>query len=64
LLGAPSSDVQWPERRSRTLSDGRGALRLLLTSAGIKNPSIHAAFLEVDDTVEAVSEGHWKLFER
>ena len=68
-------------------------MKLLLTSAGIKNPSIHEAMVgllgkpiaesnalcippagyghpmgspggawRVDDTVEVVSEGHWKLF--
>jgi hypothetical protein len=31
-------------------------MKLLLTSAGIKNTSLHNALVEV------VSEGHWKLF--
>jgi len=44
----------------------------LLTSAGIKNTSMHDALVDLlddqtaikltDGTVEVVSEGHWKLF--
>ncbi len=43
-------------------------MRVLLTSAGIKNSSIHDALVDllgirvVDGVVQVVSEGHWKLF--
>ena len=49
-------------------------MKLLLTSAGIKNMSIHDALVPgyaiddqtaikvTDGTVEVVSEGHWRLF--
>jgi len=47
----------------RTVPCGQSR-RLLLTSAGVKNPSIRDALVDLlgKPIAEVVSEGHWKLF--